>query len=157
MSDRIAVMSSGKILQVGGPRDIYDRPAERFVAEFIGETNFLTADVASVSGNGAHVVLPGGAMVAARLPEGLTPSGTVTVIIRPEHATITPHPGKAHLRGTLTSIVYVGTDTHFHVALEHGERFCVRRQNTVEQDAGLSEGDAVGILIESGGAQVLKD
>ena len=40
MSDRIAVMSSGKILQVGSPRDIYDRPAERFVADFIGETNF---------------------------------------------------------------------------------------------------------------------
>ena len=41
MSDRIAVMSSGKILQIGSPRDIYDRPAERFVADFIGETNFL--------------------------------------------------------------------------------------------------------------------
>ena len=41
MSDRIAVMSAGKILQVGRPREIYDRPAERFVADFIGETNFL--------------------------------------------------------------------------------------------------------------------
>ena len=41
MSDRIAVMSAGKILQVGTPRDIYDQPAERFVADFIGETNFL--------------------------------------------------------------------------------------------------------------------
>jgi spermidine/putrescine transport system ATP-binding protein len=41
MSDRIAVMSAGRILQVGGPRDIYDKPAERFVADFIGETNFL--------------------------------------------------------------------------------------------------------------------
>src|SRR6185312_1569299 len=41
MSDRIAVMSAGKILQVGAPRDIYDRPAERFVADFIGETNFI--------------------------------------------------------------------------------------------------------------------
>ena len=41
MSDRIAVMSKGKILQIGTPRDIYDAPAERFVADFIGETNFL--------------------------------------------------------------------------------------------------------------------
>ena len=42
MSDRIAVMSAGKILQIGSPCDIYDKPAERFVADFIGETNFLT-------------------------------------------------------------------------------------------------------------------
>ncbi|TIT08938.1 MAG: spermidine/putrescine ABC transporter ATP-binding protein, partial [Mesorhizobium sp.] len=47
MSDRIAVMSAGKILQVGAPRDIYDRPAERFVADFIGETNFLPGTVVS--------------------------------------------------------------------------------------------------------------
>ena len=46
MSDRIAVMSKGKILQIGSPRDIYDRPSERFVANFIGETNFLEGEVA---------------------------------------------------------------------------------------------------------------
>ena len=44
MSDRIAVMSKGRILQIGTPRDIYDRPAERFVANFIGETNFLEGE-----------------------------------------------------------------------------------------------------------------
>ena len=52
MSDRIAVMSAGKILQVGTPRDIYDEPANRFVADFIGETNFLEAEVVAVDGDG---------------------------------------------------------------------------------------------------------
>ena len=49
MSDRIAVMSDGHILQVGSPNDIYSNPQERFVADFIGESNFITADIISVS------------------------------------------------------------------------------------------------------------
>jgi len=157
MSDRIAVMSAGKILQVGGPRDIYDRPAERFVAEFIGETNFLTAEVVSVAGDKADIVLPGGTRVTARLPEGFAPAGKVTVVTRPEHAAITANPEGAHLRGTLASVVYVGTDTHFHIALESGESFCVRRQNSLEQGTPLAEGDVVGVVLETGAAQVLKD
>ena len=157
MSDRIAVMSAGKILQVGGPREIYDRPAERFVAEFIGETNFLKADVAAVNGGSAEVVLPGGTRVSARLPEGFAPAGNVTVVTRPEHAAIVVDPQRAHLRGRLASIVYVGTDTHFHVALESGERFCVRRQNSLEQGTTFAEGDVVGVQLETGAAQVLRD
>lgn len=157
MSDRIAVMSAGRILQVGAPRDIYDRPAERFVAEFIGETNFLAADVASTGDGSADVVLPGGARICARLPEGFTPAGKVTVVTRPEHAAIVADPAGAHLTGTLSSVVYVGTDTHFHVALDSGERFCVRRQNSLEQGAAFAEGDTVGVVLEKGAAQVLKD
>ncbi|WP_421592876.1 ABC transporter ATP-binding protein [Shinella sp. M27] len=157
MSDRIAVMSAGKILQVGGPRDIYDRPAERFVAEFIGETNFLKADVLSVADGKADVVLPGGTRVSARLPEGFSPAGKVTVVTRPEHAAIVANPEGAHLTGKLSSVVYVGTDTHFHVALESGDRFCVRRQNSLEQGAAFAEGDVVGVVLETGAAQVLKD
>jgi spermidine/putrescine transport system ATP-binding protein len=157
MSDRIAVMSAGRILQVGGPRDIYDRPAERFVAEFIGETNFLKADVASVAGDKAEVMLPGGARVTARLPEGFAPAGSVTVVTRPEHAAIVTEPAAAHLRGKLSSVVYVGTDTHFHVALDSGDSFCVRRQNSLETANAFAEGDTVGIMLETGAAQVLKD
>ena len=50
MSDRIAVMNTGSIRQIGGPRDIYDHPAERFVADFIGDTNFLPAEISVVIG-----------------------------------------------------------------------------------------------------------
>ena len=157
MSDRIAVMSAGKILQVGGPRDIYDRPAERFVAEFIGETNFLKADVAAVSGEKADVVLPGGTRVSARLPEGFSPNGMVTVVTRPEHAALIANPAGAHLTGKLASVVYVGTDTHFHVALDGGDSFCVRRQNSLEQGMTFAEGDTVGVVLETGAAQVLRD
>src|SRR3954470_13563948 len=69
MSDRIAVMSAGKILQIGTPRDIYDRPAERFVADFIGETNFLPGTVVGKNNGVATIKLPSDAVVAAGYPE----------------------------------------------------------------------------------------
>ena len=71
MSDRIAVMSKGKILQIGSPREIYDRPSERFVANFIGETNFLEGEAVSAQGDKATVRLACGATVEAGLPAGL--------------------------------------------------------------------------------------
>ena len=70
MSDRMAVMSAGKILQVGSPRDIYDRPAERFVADFIGETNFLPADVIGVSAAARPSGLPRGSRSRRRCRKG---------------------------------------------------------------------------------------
>ena len=86
MSDRIAVMSTGKILQIGSPADIYDRPAERFVADFIGETNFLIATVVGSREGVATVRLSSGAEVEASVAEGFVPGGEATVVVRPEHA-----------------------------------------------------------------------
>src|SRR5215470_17300879 len=83
MSDRIAVMSAGRILQVGTPRDIYDRPAERFVAHFIGETNFLPGTVVGKNNGVAQIQLASRAVVAAGYPENFNPDGKVTVVVRP--------------------------------------------------------------------------
>ena len=90
MSDRIAVMSAGRILQVGTPRDIYDRPAERFVADFIGETNFLSRATSSKAESGrATVKLVSGATDHRAIsPNGPSRSGEVTIVVRPEHARI---------------------------------------------------------------------
>jgi len=60
MSDRIAVMSAGKILQVGSPRDIYDHPENRFVANFIGDSNFLEGTLSNLGDGSADFALPGG-------------------------------------------------------------------------------------------------
>jgi spermidine/putrescine transport system ATP-binding protein len=155
MSDRIAVMSSGKILQVGSPRDIYDRPAERFVADFIGETNFLTAKIASLDGGKASVTLSSGKNVAASVPEGRTPSGTVTIVVRPEHARVAK--GDGHLVGTVENVVYFGTDTNIHVRLDDGTAFVARQQNTRSGSGGHEVGERVGIVVDDEAAQVLKD
>ena len=157
MSDRIAVMSKGRILQVGSPRDIYDRPSERFVANFIGETNFLEGTVSGISGSEAAVKLGSGAVISAGLPPGGNPSGRVTVVVRPEHADLVKPGEKADLWGKLETVVYFGTDTHYHVLLDGGEPFIIRQQNSRGGGVGFAAGDAVGVLLEQHAAQVLRD
>ena len=155
MSDRIAVMSSGKILQIGSPWDIYDKPAVRFVADFIGETNFLTATVVTTKSGQAKVRLPSGVTIQASVAEGFAPLGDVTVVIRPEHAKAVK--AKAELSGTVENIVYFGTDTNIHVKLDTGELFTVRQQNSRSADCGFAIGDPVGIAVADDAAQVLRD
>ena len=155
MSDRIAVMSSGKILQVGSPWDIYDKPAERFVADFIGETNFMTAKVNAAADGKATVTLKSGATIPATLAEGFKPQGEATIVVRPEHAKAVKKGG--HLAGTVETIVYFGTDTQIHVRLDEGGQFTIRQQNSRSASCGFDEGDRIGIDIADDAAQVLKD
>src|SRR5689334_6399461 len=157
MSDRIAVMSKGHILQIGSPREIYDHPAERFVANFIGETNFLQGDLTGTAGGKANVRLASGAAIAATLPQGFTPKEKVTVVVRPEHAQIVANGARATLTGRLENVVYFGTDTHFHVRLQDGGEFIVRQQNSRTNSYAFSQGDQAGIVIDDSAAQVLRD
>ena len=157
MSDRIAVMSKGKILQVGSPRDIYDRSAVRFVANFIGETNFLEGKVVSTTKGQATIELNAGPTIAAGLGEGAAPSGKVTVVVRPEHASLVEASAKATLSGRLENIVYFGTDTHYHVKLDGGGEFTVRHQNVHTGALAFQKGDKVGVLFGAEAARVLRD
>ncbi|MBZ8118846.1 ABC transporter ATP-binding protein [Roseovarius sp. LXJ103] len=120
MSDRIAVMAAGEILQVGPPREIYTQPARRFVADFIGDINILEADLAP---NGSEVTLQGGVKIPAQLPNGPAPSGRVSVAIRPEDISFDT---KGALRGTVSNVVYFGVGSNVHVALPSGEDITVR-------------------------------
>jgi spermidine/putrescine transport system ATP-binding protein len=159
MSDRLAVISAGRVLQVGSPRDIYERPADRFVADFIGDTNFLTAMVESTTGSEAKLTLPSGASVTVTLPEGSeTAAGhEVTVVVRPEHADLCDDETTATLHGTLANIVYFGTDTHYYVELAEGGEFTVRMQNTRANEADYALGSPVHIRLDADSVQVLKD
>ncbi|MGI9464207.1 MAG: ABC transporter ATP-binding protein [Aestuariivirgaceae bacterium] len=157
MSDRIAVMSAGNILQVGSPRDIYDHPAERFVANFIGETNFLAAELMSAKTGAGKIKLSSGKTIAATVPGGHAANGRVTAVVRPEHARIVKPGAASVLEGTLENIVYFGTDTHFHVALDSDEAFIVRMQNARDDAGKFSTGMKVGITIDANAAQVLRD
>ena len=117
MSDRIAVMRDGRILQTGTPRDIYEAPASRFVADFIGETNFLTG----VACAGA-LRLPSGETLPA--PGGH--SGEITLAVRPEQVRLHPAGEPGTLAATVTDAVYMGTDTHCHLALSDGTPLVAR-------------------------------
>ncbi len=157
MSDRIAVMSAGRILQVGSPHDIYEHPAERFVAGFIGETNFLAAEVVAITGGRATVKLPSGKPLQAGLPDGFKPGGAVSLALRPEQAQLVDADADATLTGVVENLVYLGTDTHFHLRLDSGESFIVRRQNSSNGGSNVAKGDRAGIVIGENAAQILKD
>ena len=157
MSDRVAVMNRGRILQVGPPREIYDHPAERFVANFIGDTNFLEAEIVSAAPGEATVRLSSGRTVRATAPDGSTPAGKVTVVIRPEHARLARGESEAPLSGRLENIVYFGTDTHYHLRLDGNVPFVVRMQNSRDNAEEFRTGEELGVKIVRNAVQILKD
>ena len=157
MSDRIAVMNEGRVLQTGTPREIYDRPADRFVANFIGETNFLQANVVATDAGRARLQLALGVETEAELPDGAPTSGRVTVVVRPEHAMLTPHPEQGALSGVLENVVYFGTDTHYYVKLASCETVISRIQNTRGEETAYEKGQPVGIVLRKGAVQILRD
>jgi spermidine/putrescine transport system ATP-binding protein len=151
MSDRIGVMSHGKLQQVGSARDIYTRPVNRFVASFIGETNFLTG----TAGPGGIRLATGEAIAV----DGMKPvdhGRTVTVTVRPEQLRLGAA-GAGALAARVTTLVYFGTDTHCHLALHDGTEIVARLQSPASGDAGLSQGQEVGISLVPGAAQMVED
>lgn len=150
MSDRIGVMSAGRIRQIGTPRDIYTRPVNRFVASFIGESNFLSGAVET-----GGVRLSCGDLVDAAGTEGR--SGKVTLAVRPEQVRLTRAGEPGALPATITDWVYFGTDTHCHLALSDGTEVVARLQSPATGDAGLEKGKAVALRFAPGAAQVLGD
>ncbi|HMO09776.1 MAG TPA: ABC transporter ATP-binding protein [Paracoccaceae bacterium] len=149
MSDRIAVMQAGRIRQTGAPREIYTRPATRFVADFIGESNFLTGT--TVPGG---IRLDCGATVEAG---GAATAGRVTVAVRPEQVRLTAADEAGAIPATLRDLVYFGTDTHCHMALSDGTEVVARVQSGATGETGLAPGAAVGLRFAPGSVQVLGD
>jgi spermidine/putrescine transport system ATP-binding protein len=149
MSDRIGVMSAGKIQQIGAPREIYDRPVNRFVASFIGETNFLPVTV-----SGGHVTLKSGIRIAA----GNTHRhhGDFTVTVRPEHVRIVPRDAEGAIPATIRDQVYFGTDTHYHLVLGDGTEIVARQQSRTATESGLLNGTTVGVQFAEGATRVLE-
>jgi spermidine/putrescine transport system ATP-binding protein len=136
MSDRIAVMNDGVVLQVGTPVQIYEQPATRFVADFIGETNFLGAQVAGRQNGVVSLAVEGG-QLRARAGEGPLAQGqAVTVALRPEKLSLTPHAAAPGLSGVVREVVYIGTDTRFVVELASGAHVVARLQNIGERGLG---------------------
>jgi len=130
MSDRLAVFNKGRIEQIGSPAEVYERPATRFVAGFVGTSNLLTGDVA--------------ATILGR-------PGTFT--IRPEKIRLaspdaTSGADETSASGTIQSVVYLGPDTRYIVDLDAGARLVVTEQNltTTSTDVVEQQGKAVRLI-----------
>ena len=146
MASRIAVMSEGRFLQVGAPADIYETPASRFVADFIGNVNLMAGTVEVDEAD--HVVI-GSADCKHYVGHGIT--GTqgmpVTVALRPEKIQVSrdkPADAFNAAPGTIKDLSYFGSFTVYHVELPSGQRLKVSQANVERhQDDRLSWGDAV--------------
>ncbi|MBD8875559.1 ABC transporter ATP-binding protein [Roseibium polysiphoniae] len=154
MSDRIAVMSNGRVQQIGSPKEIYEAPVNRFVADFVGETNLLDVEIASIDGGTASVVLPGGTPFTCPAATVLDP-GRGHLSARPERIRITA-PGDAHLDAVVTGHTYLGTDIQLQVRLSDGEVMSVRLQNS-ETTSVPEVGQTIGLQLEEGAARLLAD
>jgi iron(III) transport system ATP-binding protein len=120
LSDRIAVMNRGRVSQLGSPQEIYDRPTDPFVADFIGSSNFLhgTVDGAPSAGR-VMVELPGGQRLAALDAKRFAPGAAVLVALRPErlaiHASRPAGDGQNVLHAKITGRSYLGARTLYQV------------------------------------------
>jgi spermidine/putrescine transport system ATP-binding protein len=127
MSDRIAVMSDGKVVQCGAPEEVYERPDEAFVAGFIGVSNLMEGIV-----DGKDTVkIANGKKVDAPLPDGLDRGQTVQISVRPEKIALDDlEKGMVSLDGTVEQRVYQGVNTQVTVSLGDGARVVALEQNT---------------------------
>jgi spermidine/putrescine transport system ATP-binding protein len=147
MSDRIAVMQSGHIDQLGTPREVYERPATRFVAGFIGTSNLLSSRVESVDGDLAVLVFGPDDRVLVPVTGGAGTGDTLEVSIRPEkidlHRTPPPASRRSVLSGVVTEVVYHGTSTNYTVTTAAGPEFVVFDQNAANAEDLAGRGDRV--------------
>jgi spermidine/putrescine transport system ATP-binding protein len=133
MSDRIAVMNEGLIQQVGEPIEIYERPSNRFVADFIGETNFMEGEVAEVNPRGTLLALGGGLKVLGRGSDRVEVGQSATLAIRPEKITVQAANGSTasptNVPAVVEEAVYIGTDTRYTVRVAERFHLVLRVQN----------------------------
>jgi len=139
MSDRIAVIDGGRIMQLDSPRRLYEEPANRFVAEFIGESQFLPVTLSE-----GRCLLDGRPLL---LPEGRSPpeAGPLLLMLRPERlrmVTGTPAEPLNLLQGRAAGAVYQGDSYVLHVELAGGARVSLRGVSSAETLAALPEAGA---------------
>ena len=141
LSDRIAVMNKGNIVQIGTPQEIYARPVDRFVGDFIGESNLFRARATEP---GLAVVE--GTKVALRIPKAtaLAPNGEIGLLIRPERPRPIQAAGRADnvFAGTIDELIYLGESVKYRIQLESGLALVVRWP--IKREGGaLAVGDRV--------------
>lgn len=157
MSDRIAVMSAGELQQLGAPREIYELPCNRFVADFIGDTNLIEVTVADVHGGQVACELPGGHLVHCDTAEQPGIGIEAYVSIRPERLllSVTAEHDQA-VPAQVIENVFVGTDISTRVMLPGGAELSVRTANSLRNASRIFEpGAQAFVTIEAGAARLL--
>ena len=132
MADRVALMKDGRIEQLGAPEALYENPASRFVAGFIGVTNFFEGHVAP-----GGITLNGHGLLKGAVPDGIETGATAAVAVRPERLALSAEaPGGANaVKGEIAEIAYRGQDLQVHVTAEGVERRVMVRISAADENA----------------------
>ena len=131
MSDRIAVFNFGRIEQLGSPEDLYDAPANRFVASFLGESNFLDVEILGRDGGMCTARISGGGPVRIPAPESADPGQTVTVAIRPEKIVLADGASAVPnaQRAVVQEVIFEGEVRRYEVHLDGGATLVLKQVN----------------------------
>jgi spermidine/putrescine transport system ATP-binding protein len=159
MSDRIAVMNQGLVEQIGSPREIYERPATPFVADFVGVLNELEIRVDEVRNGTATMRLGDGQRIEVPIALGASVGERLTAAVRPErvrlHAPDAVDEGGSRVEGEIALIVYLGTVTQLHVDTSLGTRLIAHRLSD-DSIADAREGQRVLLAWDTDDASILE-
>jgi spermidine/putrescine ABC transporter ATP-binding subunit len=142
LSDQVAIMNGGKIEQMGTPRELYERPATDFVANFLGVSNIFDGRVTGRVGSEALVAI-GPLRVRVPWEEGIEPGAPIRLAIRPEKIRLGPPGEKDGLPARVRHVVYLGGMTHFYMESPEGQAVVVHVQNMAPDTAPWAPGDEV--------------
>ena len=150
MSDRLAVMSNGRIEQIGRPVEVYEEPSNAYVADFLGVSNLMPA----LGDGGGRVRLGDFQLMAAG--GDFDARGRIRIVIRPERVHLEDHgtPGDNRIPGMVERVLYVGSTIQVLVHLAHGETLQAWVQNR-GGDPPFQQGTAVTVHLPSDAIRVL--
>jgi spermidine/putrescine transport system ATP-binding protein len=163
MSDRIAVMNKGRLEQEDTPTAIYHRPVSRFVASFIGESNFFDGTLQRLDGHQAQVDVPGLARpLRAHTTGALTPGQAATVMVRPEHVMVRTEPDETLdnlVEATVTKVAFLGMYTQIGCDLAGGAQVTVHQTSEASTDEAptVALGQRIWVGWQSQDGQILPD
>ena len=150
VSDRIIVMNNAVVAQDGTPRELYDAPANRFVADFIGEANILPCEITPVGGDSAKVQL---GEYRSELPSRGIAGGKALLAVRPNRVIVGKQGMENSIAGEIARFTYVGNHLELTVDTVHGQIFAT----STDVDAEFKPGDAVGVTFASRGPVLLAE
>ncbi len=157
MSDRIAVLSEGKVQQVGSPSEVYEEPRTPWVADFLGVSNLMDAWNSGPTGDGGCRIRVGEFdLMATR--GNVEARGDVKVVIRPERAVLEPFDGRRENRipGMVERVVYMGSITHVIVRLAPGAQLQIMLANRPDEST-YTQGTPVAVLLPPDALRVLAE
>jgi len=156
VSDRIAVMNQGSIVQLGSAEDLYHRPASLFVAQFIGRVNLIAGRVTSKTGSDTVVAALGTSFTLADVPAGVAPGTDVRLLLRPEAVSVVRDPGApGALHASVTGRTFLGEKVEYLLDCA-GETLQVV-QASADAANVIAVGDNVGLRIGERALVILRD